>query len=632
MNNNISDNELFLARKYFEDGLIDFDNNNFINAEINFSKSLEIIPNRLSTITNLIATLIKLNNLVDADKHLQNAMRKYDKDEILYLNQGLLNLKLKNLTAALLSFNTSISINNNYSEAYNNLGFVYDKLSDSNLSLINYNAAIRINPRYIEALYNRGNLYLKLKKYDLAIEDFESAITIDKNYEDLLASYLAAKMQVCDWKNYDNDIKDLLISLDKKIVTAPFHVLSLFDDPKLHYSVAKTYYESEIPFDDCLGDLDFPMKNSKIRIGYFSADFHNHATSFLMINIFELHDQSQFELFAFSFGPNINDEMRCRLSNAFDQFIDVSNMSDYEVAILSRKLNINIAIDLKGYTEGQRAGIFAKRCAPIQVNFLGYPGTMSAPFYDYIIADSIIIPNNMEVFYSEKIIFLPSTYQPNDSKKVISSNNLKKQDHGLPENAFVFCCFNNTYKILPEIFDIWLNILKAVPNSVFWLINDNNIAVSNLRMHAEKNGVRSDRLIFANRLKLDEHLARHKFADLFLDTFPYNAHTTASDALWAGLPVLTCQGKSFASRVASSLLVAINLSDFITNSFCEYQLKAIHFAKNKKIIDDAKISLEKNKNTYPLFNSISFTCGLENAYIQMHSRYMNSDKPSNIYI
>jgi predicted O-linked N-acetylglucosamine transferase (SPINDLY family) len=238
----------------------------------------------------------------------------------------------------------------------------------------------------------------------------------------------------------------------------------------------------------------------------------------------------------------------------------------------------------------------------------------------------------MEVFYSEKIIFLPNTYQPNDSKKVISFNNLKKQDHGLPINAFVFCSFNNTYKILPEIFDIWLNILKAVPNSVLWLIKDNNIAVSNLRMYAERNGVRSNRLIFANRLKLDEHLARHKFADLFLDTFPYNAHTTASDALWAGLPVLTCQGKSFASRVASSLLVATNLSEFITNTFYEYQTKAIHFAMNSKIIDDAKISLKKNKNMYPLFNSLSFTRDLEKAYFQMYSRYLSSEKPANIYI
>jgi predicted O-linked N-acetylglucosamine transferase (SPINDLY family) len=238
----------------------------------------------------------------------------------------------------------------------------------------------------------------------------------------------------------------------------------------------------------------------------------------------------------------------------------------------------------------------------------------------------------MEVFYSEKIIFLPNTYQPNDSNKVISSNNLKKQDHGLPKNAFVFCSFNNTYKILPEIFDIWLNILKAVPHSVLWLIKDNNLAVSNLRMYAEKNGVSSDRLIFADRLKLDEHLARHKFADLFLDTFPYNAHTTASDALWAGLPVLTCQGKSFASRVASSLLVAINLSEFITNTFCEYQSKAIYFARNTKIIDDAKLSLEKNRNTYPLFNSLSFTRDLEMAYFQMYSRYLNSEKLANIYI
>jgi predicted O-linked N-acetylglucosamine transferase (SPINDLY family) len=632
MNNIISDNDHFFAKKHFEDGLIHFENKDFINAEINFSKSLEIIPDRLSTITNLIATLIKLNKFVDASKYLQNAMRKYEKDEILYLNQGILNLKLKNLTAAIQSFDNSIKINNNYSEAYNNLGFIYDKLNESNLSLYNYNAAIRINPIYIEALYNRGNLFNKLKKYDLAIKDFELAITINKNYEDLLASYIAAKMQVCDWTNYETDLKDLTILLDKKIVTAPFRVLSLFDDPKLHHSVAKAYSESEIPIDDSLGDLNFPIKNSKIRIAYFSADFHNHATSFLMIDIFELHDHNQFEFIAFSFGPNINDGMRFRLKNAFDQFIDVSNMSDHEVTILARKLNINIAIDLKGYTDGQRAGIFSKRCAPIQVNFLGYPGTMSAPFYDYIIADSIIIPNNMEVFYSEKIIFLPNTYQPNDSKKVISFNNLKKQDHGLPINAFVFCSFNNTYKILPEIFDIWLNILKAVPNSVLWLIKDNNIAVSNLRMYAERNGVRSNRLIFANRLKLDEHLARHKFADLFLDTFPYNAHTTASDALWAGLPVLTCQGKSFASRVASSLLVATNLSEFITNTFYEYQTKAIHFAMNSKIIDDAKISLKKNKNMYPLFNSLSFTRDLEKAYFQMYSRYLSSEKPANIYI
>jgi predicted O-linked N-acetylglucosamine transferase (SPINDLY family) len=632
MNNIISDNDHFFAKKHFEDGLIHFENKDFINAEINFSKSLEIIPDRLSTITNLIATLIKLNKFVDASKYLQNAMRKYEKDEILYLNQGILNLKLKNLTAAIQSFDNSIKINNNYSEAYNNLGFIYDKLNESNLSLYNYNAAIRINPIYIEALYNRGNLFNKLKKYDLAIKDFELAITINKNYEDLLASYIAAKMQVCDWTNYETDLKDLTILLDKKIVTAPFRVLSLFDDPKLHHSVAKAYSESEIPIDDSLGDLNFPIKNSKIRIAYFSADFHNHATSFLMIDIFELHDRNQFEFIAFSFGPNINDGMRFRLKNAFDQFIDVSNMSDHEVTILARKLNINIAIDLKGYTDGQRAGIFSKRCAPIQVNFLGYPGTMSAPFYDYIIADSIIIPNNMEVFYSEKIIFLPNTYQPNDSKKVISFNNLKKQDHGLPINAFVFCSFNNTYKILPEIFDIWLNILKAVPNSVLWLIKDNNIAVSNLRMYAERNGVRSNRLIFANRLKLDEHLARHKFADLFLDTFPYNAHTTASDALWAGLPVLTCQGKSFASRVASSLLVATNLSEFITNTFYEYQTKAIHFAMNSKIIDDAKISLKKNKNMYPLFNSLSFTRDLEKAYFQMYSRYLSSEKPANIYI
>jgi predicted O-linked N-acetylglucosamine transferase (SPINDLY family) len=364
-------------------------------------------------------------------------------------------------------------------------------------------------------------------------------------------------------------------------------------------------------------------------VGYFSADFKNHPVAFLAAQLFEIHDKSKFETYAFSL-VNATDEMRGRLQLAFDHFIDTQIMSDIEVAQLSRSLAINIAVDLTGITASSRTGIFSYRAAPIQVNYLGYPGTMGADYMDYIVADKILIPPQSQQSYSEKIVYLPNSYQVNDRQRLISARQFTRQELGLPEHGFIFCCFNNNYKILPTTFEAWMRILKAVEGSTLWLFQDNTWAVENLKKEAQKQGVDAQRLVFAERLSLPEHLARYRQADLFLDTFPYNSHTTASDALWAGLPVLTLMGRSFASRVAASLLNAIGLAELITQTQEEYEALAIELAMNPIKLKDIKLRLANNRLNTPLFDTPLFAKNIESAYIKMYERYQADLRPDHI--
>ena len=372
--------------------------------------------------------------------------------------------------------------------------------------------------------------------------------------------------------------------------------------------------------------------NKKIRIGYYSADYYEHATSYLIAELIELHDKSKFEIFGFSFGPDQDDKMRKRISKAFDQFIDVNLKSDKEVAQLSRDLKIDIAVDLKGFTQFSRFGIFVERCAPIQVNYLGHPGTLGADCIDYIIADKVLIPQKNQKDYSEKIIYLPHCYQVNDSNKKISDKVFTKKELGLPEDGFVFCCFNQSYKITPYVFDIWTRLLKRIDGSVLWLIKDSDIGVNNLKKEAQKRGVEPDRIIFADKISNAEHLARHRLADLFIDTFPYTAHTTCSDALWSSLPVVTRIGQSFVSRVSASLLTAIGLSELITKKEKEYEELAFKIANNKSLLNEIKKKLNKNKLIKPLFNTKLFTKNIESAFIIMHERYYLNMPIQNIEI
>jgi predicted O-linked N-acetylglucosamine transferase (SPINDLY family) len=372
--------------------------------------------------------------------------------------------------------------------------------------------------------------------------------------------------------------------------------------------------------------------NNKIRIGYFSADFRVHPVSTLIAELFELHDKTKFEIIAFSFGEDDKSSMRLRISKSFDQFIDVSNLSDFDIAKLSRDMKVDIAIDLGGYTADSRTGIFSYRAAPIQVHYIGYLGTMGADYIDYIIADKTLIPDASQPYYSEKVVYLPNSYQANDRKRLISDKQFTKQELGLPENSFVFCCFNNNYKILPATFSSWMRILKEVEGSVLFLYAENNWAKDNLQKEAEIRGVNSSKLIFGMNIPYADYLSRYQTCDLFLDTFPYNAGTTASDALWTGLPVLTLMGQSFASRVAASLLNAIGLPELITNTQEEYESLAIELAMNPSKLAAIKLRLANNRLTYPLFDTPLFTKNLEAAYIKMFEKYLAGFLPKHISI
>ena len=411
-----------------------------------------------------------------------------------------------------------------------------------------------------------------------------------------------------------------------------FSILGLSTSEAINQKVAKIQIQAKFPFNPILGPLK-KNGNKKIKLGYFSADFKTHAVAALIANLIEVHDRNSFEVIGFSYGETSpDDQMRERLSKAFDEFIDIRDKSDPEVASLSREMGVDIAIDLGGHTADARTGIFTFRAAPVQVNYLGYPGTLGAEYFDYIIADKILIPKANEQFFTEKIAFLPHTYQPNDRKKEISQKQFTRTELGLPENGFIYCCFNNNYKITPKTLDSWCRILQSVPRSVLWLLEDNQVAAPNLCNEAQKRGVDPARLFFAPRMDSSNHLARHLLADLFIDTVPYNAHTTASDALWTGLPVLTLLGNTFAGRVAGSLLNAIGLNELIANTQNEYETLAIDLGNNRDKLKSIKQKLISNRLTTPLFDIEIYTRNIEKAYQVMHQKHGNKQAPQSFEV
>jgi predicted O-linked N-acetylglucosamine transferase (SPINDLY family) len=386
--------------------------------------------------------------------------------------------------------------------------------------------------------------------------------------------------------------------------------MSLIDDPGQQKSITELFLENNYLAPT---KKSISLENDKTIIGYFSAEFHNHPVMHLILDVFKNHNKSKFKIYGFSIGPK-KDEWTEKVKKYFDKFIDVSDMSDSEVSSLCKELKLDIAINLTGHTLNARNNIFFRQVAPKQINYLGYPGTMGSKCYDYIIADKIIIPEENKKYFSEEVIYLPNCYQPNQEKIEISDKNLNKKDFGLPQDKFIFGCFNNGYKITPLIFESWMNILKRCENSILWLLQENKLAKLNLWKEAKKAGINKDRILFAEKLPVKEHLKRLEFIDLFLDTFPYNAHTTASESIRAGVPILTLQGKSFPSRVASSILINVGLEKLITDNLQDYENTAISLARNNKEIKSLKKHLGQEKNLNKLFDSRVFTKDLEKIY------------------
>lgn len=437
-------------------------------------------------------------------------------------------------------------------------------------------------------------------------------------------------MHACDWNGMDDAFAAMAHAIDTGAAIVPFNVLATPLSAARQHHCAQSYTAARFPAQAPLAGPHTRYRHERIRLGYFSADLHNHATAYLMAELFERHDRSQFELIAFSFGPAQEDEMRSRTRQAFDQFHDVRAHSDHDIARLARELEIDIAVDLKGYTRGARPGIFAHRPAPLQVSYLGYPGTLGADYIDYLIADPVLIPPEARPHYTEKIAYMPDTYQVNDRRRAVSERATTRADHGLPADALVFCCFNNNYKITPDVFAIWMRLLAQVEHSVLWLFEANPTAMRNLRQAAEQHGIPADRLVFAHKLPQAEHLARYHHADLVLDTFHYNAHTTTSDALWVGCPVLTCIGSTFAGRVAASLLTAHCVPELITTSPQEYEAAALALARAPLRLADLRLKAIVNRDSQALFDTARFARNIESLYRQMHARHQAGQPPQHI--
>lgn len=493
--------------------------------------------------------------------------------------------------------------------------------------------ALALDPNHTVALAKRGDALHRLRRHAESIATFERLLQVDPEAEYARGRMLRSRMHCADWNGLGEQLERIKMELsDGRNCITPFELLGLCDDLEALNRCSRLWADRMYPLSPSPLWSGERYHHDRIRVAYLSADFHSHATAYLMAELFERHDRDQFEVMAVSYGPDSKDDIRKRLVLAFEHFVDVRERGNREVASMLRKWEVDIAIDLKGYTANCRAGILANRPAPIQVNYLGFPGTMACDFIDYIIADPIVIPEDQQAFYSEKVIYLPDSYQVNDSKRLIARATPSRSDYGLPETGFVFCCFNNPYKILPEQFDIWMRLMKQVEGSVLWLFEGNDTVKGNLRQEARERGVSPDRLIFAPPLDLDVHLSRHRLADLFLDTLPYNAHTTASDALWAGLPIVTCLGKAFAGRVAASLLRAAELPELITTTPEEYEALALALAQDPERLATLKAKLAGNREHCPLFDTDRFRRHIEAAYKTMWQRHQDGLSPESFSV
>jgi predicted O-linked N-acetylglucosamine transferase (SPINDLY family) len=562
--------------------------------------------------------------IVDYDKAIEYSSRFAEA----YNGRGSALAKLKNFQAALSSYGRAIDLKNDFFHAYSNRGNVFKELGQWQAALDNYDKALALAPSFAEAHFNRADASRRLMQFDAALAGYDRAMALRPDFPFLPGQRLHASMQVCAWRAVEAETSAMAAGIERgECVSPPFAVLGLTADPVLQRRAAEIWVREQCPPDSSLAPIPKWNRHDRIRVGYFSPDFRRHPVSSLTVELFETHDRSRFEVTAFSYGPDTQDDMRKRLQSAFEHFIDVRDRSDQEVALLARRMELDIAVDLGGFTEDCRPGVLALRAAPLQIGYLGYPGTLGTPYMDYLVADATIVPPTHRHYYAEKILSLYS-FQPNPAARPLGEKPPTREELGLPRSGFVFCCFNTHYKITAAMFRIWMRILGRVHGSVLWLRSDNGIATGNLKREAEALGVAAERLVFAPKLRsIKEHLARYRAADLFLDTFPYGAHTTAGDALWAGLPVLTCAGDAFASRVGASILNAISLPELITTTLEQYERLAVELAVHVPRLTEMRRRLADNRHTAALFDILRYTRDLESVYGRVYERYQ-ADLPT----
>ena len=604
-----------------------------------FKRAIAIKTDYAEAFNNLGVAFNKLNQHEEVIQAYEDALKinpnfpdPYNNLTVVYRKQGLINNVISSFKMAINSMEKVVAIDPADTDTHNNLGIAYTEINSLDNAVKSFKKAVSINPKFADAYNSLGIVLDRLNQYEDAIKAFEKAFNINPNIDYILGNILNAKMHSCNWNNLSN----LFANLKKKVnnntkIVDPFNLMSWLDDPALQRKATEIRINSEYPKIIEMFDINPYPKHSKIRIGYFSPDFRMHPVGFLTAKLYELHDRQHFEVHAFSFGIDIKDEINNRIKNGVDYFHYVDSLSHEEIVKLTRSLEIDIAIDLTGLTADSRTDIFSMSVAPIQLSYIGYLGTMGADYYDYLIADPVMIPQENQKHYVEKIIYLPS-FQVNDSSELPPEITLSRKDLGLPEKGFVFCCFNNTSKLTPTTFDSWARILNAVEKSVLIIYVNNESAKINLTKEITHRGVDSKRLIFAESISRSKYLARYRVADLFLDTHPYNAGTTASDALRMGLPMIALKGQSYQSRMGASIVNALNLPELITNTPEEYESLAIELASNPDKLKAIKDKLNINLSTAPLYDTKLFTKNLESAFTQIYERHHKGLQPDHIYV
>jgi protein O-GlcNAc transferase len=630
-------------------------------AEAAFRKLISFNPG-IAVVHNNLGSVLKDQGFLDAAlATFEDALRLQPNFAEAIYNRATVLQQQSKLEQALADYGRAVELRKGYPEAINNAGIVLQELGRTSEAIDLYRALLRRmpdhagacnnlgtalladgrpeearaaferalthRPDFPEAFYNLGNARRELGQLAEAIAAYRNALRLRPDYADAFSQLAYHRAQACDWENHQSDQDKLPGMVRQGVRVPPFYLLSTTASASDQLLCARQWTEPIRPPPEAVFWHRVSAGRDRIRLGYLSGDFHQHATAQLMAELFERHDRGRFEVFAYSYGPDDDSSMRARLMHGFDRFVDVRALSHREAARRIHADHVDILIDLKGHTSHSRPAVLAHRPAPVQVSYLGYPATMGADFIDYIIVDHFVVPLSQQPYFSERLVHLPDCYQSNDSRRegIVGAS---RRDCGLPADGFVFCCFNNSYKLSPAFFDIWMRLLRSVPGSVMWLLEANRLVAGNLRSEAGKRGVDPRRLIFAPVVSSAEHLGRHRHADLFLDTLPCNAHTTASDALWAGVPVLTCRGETFAGRVAGSLLTAVGMPELVTASLEMYEDLALALACDARRLTALREKLSEAPTRSALFDLPRLAGNIEAAYAQMWQTWLSGRKPA----
>jgi len=607
-------------------------------------RAVELIPDFAGAHANHAGALLGLGRFVEAEAALRRALAIAPDDAALHLDLGYALHQQKRLDETVAAYRRVLEMRSDLWEAHNNLGCVLTDLKRPDEATVCFAAALRLAPDKAATLHNLGKALRDQHRLDAAVSCFRQAVALRPDLAtahlelgralakmgvlDAAASALGraaqqldhatielfwARRRMCDWDLYSEAEADARQKADTQV----FLLLAVDSSPAEQLDCARRAAAAMAlprPSEPPRAQI---KRGQRLRIGYVSANFRAHAGAFLISGLIEQHDRQAFEIIGYSASPDDGSQNRARLVSAFDRFVEISRTTDRDAAATICADAVDILVDLNGHTSGGRLALFAHRPAPVQVSYLGHPATTGAEFMDYILVDPFVAPADQQPFYSERLVQLPDCYQCNDDRRPISGETPSRAACGLPDDGFVFCCFNNPAKITPDLFDTWMGLLVAVPGSVIWLFDDNPWAKAGLAREAANRGVAPERLVFAPRLPLPEHLARHRLADLFLDTLPFNAHTTPSDALWAGLPIVTCPGTTFASRVAGSLLHAIGMPDLVVGSLQDYETLALRIARDRDLRAALRARLERNRRTSALFDSARLARNIETAYRRM---------------